>query len=67
MPFVGTTETLSGHMGMTFLLSDIENGIIKSAPQLQAHGMIRMWQGGLKFDGKTAWINANTIDGRSHP
>lgn len=62
LPSAGSKETLSGHTGATLLLNDIENGVIKSKPPLKTHGNIRKWQGGLKFDGKTAWVNANILD-----
>ena len=63
LPMMGTTETLSGYEGMTISLTDITDGVIASAPLLKAHGLIHKWQGGLKFDGVTAWINATDIDG----
>lgn len=63
IPKLGTTETLSGYPGMTLSLTDIIDGVIPSASILKAHGLIHKWQGGLKFDGSTAWINATDVNG----
>ena len=53
----------SGYDGLTISLTDIKDGVITSAPALKAHGAIHKWQGGLKFDGATAWLNATDVDG----
>jgi len=57
-------ETLSGHHDITWLLTDIQDGVITSSPDnIVAHGGIQKWQGGLKLDGKTGWIEIDTSEG----
>ena len=56
-------ETLSGHHGITWLLTNIQDGTITSTSDMVAHGNIQKWQGGLKLDGKTAWIEGRTTQG----
>ena len=63
LPMIGSTATLSGHSGVTLLLTDIEKNFIKSSPFLVAHGTLHRWQGGLKFDGKSSWIDMDAVNG----
>ena len=56
-------QTITGHHGVTWLLTNIEDDLITSAPTLMAHGDIENWQGGLKLDGKSSWIEVNTTEG----
>ena len=56
-------ETLSGQHGVTWLLTDIQDGVITSSSNMVAHGDIQKWQGGLKLDGISSWIGVNTNEG----
>ena len=56
-------ETLTGNHGITWLLTDIQNGVITSADDLTVHGDVQKWQGGLKLDGVESWIEVNTSKG----
>ena len=58
-----TMETLSGQHGVTWLLTDIQDGVITSSTNLVAHGDIQKWQGGLKLDGTSSWIEVKMIEG----
>ena len=60
---IGSAATLSGHPGVTLLLTDIEKNFIKSSPFLVAYGTLHRWQGGLKFDGKSSWIDMDAVNG----
>ena len=63
--YQGLSQTLSGRRGQTWLLTDIVDGTITSASSVRAHGHIEKWQGGLKLDGHTAWIEVNYTNGES--